>query len=52
VDLTTDGEEDMETPASPSPHVYSGDEEDMPTDEEDRYLGPYDSSSDEGSQRV
>jgi len=47
----------METPVTPPPHVSSGDEADMPTDEEDRYLGPHDynagdSSSDDGSQRV
>jgi len=37
VDLTT--EEDMDAPATPPPHVSSG-EEDMATDEEDRLLGP------------
>jgi len=53
VDLTT--EEDMDTPATPPPHVSSGDEE-MNTDEEDAYFGPHDhagdSSSDDGSQQV
>jgi len=53
--LTTE-EEPMETPATPPPHVSSG--EDMATVEEDRYLGPRDDhqhrddSSDDGSQRV
>jgi len=47
----------METPAMPPPHVSSGDEADMATDEEDRYLGLHDHadedrSSDDGSQRV
>jgi len=48
VDLTT--EEDMETPATPPPQV-SGDEE-MATDEEDRYLGPRDDSSDDGAHQA
>jgi len=55
MDLTTE-DEHMDTPATPPPHVSSGDEADMPTDEEDRYLGPYDhagnSSSDDGSLQV
>jgi len=45
VDLTTDNEEEpMDTPATPPPHVSSEDEEDMATDDEDRYLGPRDNS--------
>jgi len=42
VDLTTE-DEPMDTPATPPPHVSSG-EEDMATDEEDQYLGPRDSA--------
>jgi len=54
VDLTTD--EAMETPATPPPHVSSGDE-DMDVTEEDRYLGPHDhtaadDSSDDGSAQL
>jgi len=44
----------METPATPPPHVSSGDDE-MATDKEDRYLGPRhddDNSLDDGSLQV